>query len=191
MRSLIVFVAALSVIAGNKIPLKFQYGGSAKPGLRSVTQCPGHEDDALVVLEGNSPDNICMPGEMSMDVNTLIREDLPNDLIIELKLQKLEPFPMTVPCLNGIGSCPYDLCPMIVDMADVLCPSFPESQPCGCPLLAGEMNLPGLVVPVPDMGPILGAVMEGSYEATASFYGASNPDKSLGCIILAFSLENC
>jgi len=33
------------------------------------------------------------------------------------------------------------LCPMIEDMADTVCPSFPESQPCGCPLLAGEMHV--------------------------------------------------
>ena len=33
------------------------------------------------------------------------------------------------------------LCPMIEDMADTVCPSFPPSQPCGCPLLAGDMTV--------------------------------------------------
>lgn len=106
-----------------------------------------------------------------MDVNTLLKEDLPTDLILYLDLKKLEPFPMKVPCLNGMGSCPYDLCPMIVDHTEILCPHFPEGQPCSCPLLAGTWDMKGVEVPVPDMGPILGAVMEGKYEATATLYG--------------------
>lgn len=28
-------------------------------------------------------------------------------------------------------------------MADSLCPSFPDSQPCGCPLLQGELIMDG------------------------------------------------
>merc|ERR1712059_131168 len=112
----------------------------------------------------------CMPSVMTVDTHTLIREDLPTDLIISMKIQKLTPFPMTVPCLNGVGSCEYEICPMIESMADSLCPSFPENQPCSCPLLAGEMELYGVKTPVQDMGPILGAVMEGEYQATANFY---------------------
>ena len=105
------------------------------------TLAEGHEDDVLVVLEGTTPDQICMPGTTELNVHTRISEDLPMDLIIKMDLHKLTPFPMTVPCLNGVGSCEYEVCPMLEEMADTLCPSFPEYQPCSCPLLQGEMEL--------------------------------------------------
>merc|ERR1712060_339224 len=160
-----------SLAAASILPIKFDFGSSSKshPSLKSVKQCEGHENDALF----------------------LIREDLPTDLTLNLDLHKVTPFPMTVPCLNGVGSCEYELCPMIEDMADTVCPSFPEGQPCGCPLLAGEMHLEGIEMPVQDMGPILGEVMKGSYRATAMLYGASAPDKTLGCIEFTFTLNTC
>ena len=37
------------------------------------------------------------------------REDLPTDLTLNLDLHKITPFPMTVPCLNGVGSCEYEV----------------------------------------------------------------------------------
>ena len=151
----------------------------------------GHEDDVLVVLEGTTPDEVCMPGTTEINVHTRISEDLPSDLLIKMDLHKLTPFPMNVPCLNGVGSCEYDICSMIEDMADTLCPSFPENQPCGCPLLEGEMNLVGVETPVQDMGPILGAVMEGEYQATATFYAESDKDRVLGCVEFTFALKQC
>merc|ERR1719495_303022 len=191
MKSFVCVLAFAAVSSASVLPIKLTGFGSHKPQLRAVKQCDGHENDALQVLPGStSPDEICMPGTSSMDLHSRINEDLPTDLTIQLDLKKLEPFPMKVPCLNGVGSCPYDICSIIDNMADTFCPSFPDSQPCGCPLLAGDMILDGLQIPVPDMG-ILGSMMEGKYEATATFYGASNPDNSLGCINLEFSLKRC
>ena len=143
------------------------------------------------MIEGSTPDQVCMPGTTEINCHTRISEDLPMDLIIKMDLHKLTPFPMTVPCLNGVGSCEYEICPMIENMADTLCPSFPENQPCSCPLLAGEMFLEGVETPVQDMGPILGAVMEGEYQATATFYAASNKDRILGCVEFTFALSQC
>ena len=37
------------------------------------------------------------------------RKDLPTDLTLNLDLHKITPFPMTVPCLNGVGSCEYEV----------------------------------------------------------------------------------
>jgi hypothetical protein len=54
---------------------------------------------------------------------------------------------------------PYDLCATIVDMGDTICDSFPETQPCGCPLLAGDIDLKNVELAVPDFGPILGPLM--------------------------------
>ena len=110
-------------------------------------------------------EEICMPGVTYMNTHTLMREDLPSDLMIKLDLQKVDPFPMTVPCLEGVGSCEYDICKVmmrmmimmmmmmymhqiITDAGDSLCQYFPESQPCGCPLLAGDMYLENIELQV-------------------------------------------
>merc|ERR1712142_862092 len=171
---IVIALSLCAVTSASILPIRFTGTGSSNPSLTSVAQCPGHENDILVVLpDSSSPDEVCMPGTMPMTVHTNVREDLPTDLVIELDLKKLEPFPMTVPCLSGIGSCPYEICPIIENMGDTLCPSFPDTQPCGCPLLAGDFSLSGVKIPVPDMGPVLGSVMEGSYEATAEMYGKS------------------
>jgi len=188
MLKLTVFTLLLSTSYATKLPIRFNFG-SHSPSLKSIKNCEGHEDDVLTVIGGSSPEEICMPGIMAIDSHTLIKEDLPEDLTMFLKLQKLEPFPMTVPCLNGIGSCPYDLCSMLD--SDVLCPHFPETQPCACPVKAQELDMKGIEVPVPDMGEVLGTVMEGKYTAKATLYGLSAPDKILGCFDLAFSLKKC
>merc|ERR1711962_216239 len=165
--------------------------GSIKPNVGSVNQCEGHEDDSLFVIKGTTPDSLCMPGVMKMDMDTLIRKDLPTDLMVKMAIKKLTPFPMNVPCLNGIGSCEYEICPMIEAGVDTWCPSFPENQPCGCPLKAGEIVLNGIELPVQDMGPVLGPLMEGDYRATATFYGASAKDEILGCVEFTFTLKDC
>ena len=73
----------------------------------------------------------------------LNREDLPSDLMMKLDLKKIDPFPMTVPCLDGVGSCDYDICQIITDMGATVCDHFPEGQPCGCPLLKVKTNIEG------------------------------------------------
>ena len=145
----------------------------------------------MVVIDGTTDEEICMPGTSTINVHTRVKEDLPIDLKIKMDLKKIAPFPMTVPCLDGVGSCEYDICSYIENMSDILCPAFPAYQPCSCPLLAGEFILEGVETPVQDMGPILGAVMEGDYEATATLYGASDKDRILGCMKLTFALKQC
>ena len=58
-----------------------------------------------------------------------------------------------------LTSSSYDVCTTIENLADTLCPSFPPSQPCSCPLLANDLDLKGVELPVPDFGPILGSLM--------------------------------
>merc|ERR1711973_290826 len=164
MKAMMTILLATSV-QSSVLPIKFSFG-SSQPQLKGVQNCADHEEDALVVIEGSTPDQVCMPGTTEINVHTRISEDLPTDLLIKMDLHKLTPFPMTVPCLNGVGSCEYEI----------------------CPLLAGEMFLNGVETPVQDMGPILGAVMEGEYQATATFYGESNKDRILGCVEFTFAL---
>ena len=58
----------------------------------------------MQILESTSPDEVPIPGEVTMNLHTNILADLPEDLVIKLDLQKQEPFPLDVPCLNGLGS---------------------------------------------------------------------------------------
>ena len=145
----------------------------------------------MVVISGTFDEELCMPGFSTINTHTRLSDDLPMDLVMFLDLQKITPFPMKVPCLDGVGSCEYDMCEYLVNMSEYLCPGFPDYQPCSCPLLKGDFILENVQTPVPDMGPILGAVMEGGYEATATLYGLSNPDKILGCMKMTFSLKQC
>ena len=64
----------------------------------------GSEGYPLQLIEGSIPDVIYIPGTTLLNVRTLVKEDLPSDLMIKLKLKKLEPFPLDVPCLDGLGS---------------------------------------------------------------------------------------
>merc|ERR1711874_740121 len=122
------------------------------------------------------PESMCMPSTTFVDIHCLMKEDLPTDLTMFLDLKKLTLFSMTVPCINGIGSCEYELCPMIESMADTLCNTFPPSQPCSCPLFANELDLKGIQLEVQDMGPILGPVMEGDYR----YNTGGNQDRDFG-----------
>jgi len=185
-----ILVLCISASYGSILPLKFDFGNN-KPIDFSVKQCDGHEDDPLVLVSGTMEEELCMPGSTTMNTVTRMREDLPTDLMVQLNLQKITPFPMTVPCLDGVGSCEYDICKILENAGDSLCANFPPSQPCSCPFLEGEIEINGLQVQVDDMGDVLGAVMEGSYEATANFYGASNPDRAIGCIAFSFTLKRC
>lgn len=64
----------------------------------------GSESYPFQLISGEMPEEIYLPGTVKLTVSIEIKEQLPEDLTIEMKLKKLEPFPMEVPCLNGLGS---------------------------------------------------------------------------------------
>ena len=64
----------------------------------------GYENAPMQFVGGSSPDEIPIPGQISMDIDSILTEDMPNDMVTKLNLKKLEPFPLDVPCLNGLGS---------------------------------------------------------------------------------------
>ena len=72
--------------------------------VKNVQVCPGYEDGIFQFVDGNSPEEVPLPGAIVFDMHINIKEDLPSDLMLKLELQKLEPFPLDVPCLNGLGS---------------------------------------------------------------------------------------
>merc|ERR1711963_234732 len=152
MKTILFLCLSVVSIKALVLPLPLKFGGNKSPTLKSIETCPGHENDVMVVIEGTTDEEICMPGNSTINVHTRVSEDLPMDLVIKMDLQKVT--------------------------------AFPEYQPCSCPLLKGEFILEGVQTPVQDMGPILGAVMEGEYDAPATLYGASDKDRILGCMKL-------
>ena len=55
-------------------------------------------------IDGSIPDVIYLPGTVDLNMRCSYSQDLPADLMVKLKLKKLEPFPLDVPCLDGLGS---------------------------------------------------------------------------------------
>ena len=64
----------------------------------------GYENAQLQFLGGTVNESIQIPGNAMMTMQTRITADLPSDLKVKLKLKKLEPFPLNVPCIDGLGS---------------------------------------------------------------------------------------
>ena len=80
----------------------------------------------------------------------------------------------------------YDICAAIEDNADSFCPTFPNFQPCHCPLLKGHFQMNGVKLDVSSFG-VLDNLMMGAYKARAEFFGKSNANYKLGCIDFTFT----
>ena len=70
----------------------------------AVSQCIGFEDAPMQVTGGDSPDVIYIPSTFEMSTVTVLAEDLPSDLKMGLQLTMTDPFPLEVPCIDGLGS---------------------------------------------------------------------------------------
>ena len=69
-----------------------------------VKNCAGFEDAPLVVLDGTSPDVIYLDSVFQMSTKTVLSQDMPSDLQLGLALTMTDPFPLDVPCIDGLGS---------------------------------------------------------------------------------------
>merc|ERR1712241_1549892 len=105
----------------------------------------------------------------AMNFVTELTEDLPGDLVIFMKLKKLQPYPLDVPCFNGVGSCEYDGCSVLTGNPSI-CNDLHKTHPdvvCTCPLTVpkGSYAFHGASVDVPDMGDTMDNLMVGHYKA--------------------------
>jgi len=154
------------------------------PNVNRINACPGHENDVIQLVSGNLPDTINIPGSVTLNMETKITAALPMDLISELSLKKMDPFPVPVPCLNGFGSCPYDGC-MVMNQ---LC-KFADPQ-CACPLQPGNYKFDNVALNLPDLGDVLDTLMVGHYTGQMNFYSKAAPDTILGCYEMDFSMTH-
>eukprot|EP00095_Tigriopus_kingsejongensis_P011766 maker-scaffold119_size336447-snap-gene-0.11 protein:Tk11766 transcript:maker-scaffold119_size336447-snap-gene-0.11-mRNA-1 annotation:"hypothetical protein DAPPUDRAFT_309202" len=151
----------------------------------SVKQCEDLPDTPIKFISGDAPDEVSIPGSFQMSLVTEVTSDMPEDLYMGLQLLRVDP-PLEVPCVEGLGSCPYDLCKIISNFSEETCNLLPEGQTCGCPLLTNTFDLQGLTVNVPDFG-ALTPLMIGSYTARANLYSLADPVVKLGCIEFDFT----
>ncbi|GBL96505.1 hypothetical protein AVEN_229947-1 [Araneus ventricosus] len=96
-------------------------------GSATFADCGG-ADKSIAFKDGSvKPDPVQYPGNLSMTVAMEVLKTLPaSDFEMKLDLIKLDPRRMSVPCLDNIGSCTYDICEMIENHRSEFCPMFPN-----------------------------------------------------------------
>lgn len=85
-----------------------------------------------------------------------LSQDLPLDAEFELTLNKTlviggKSFPLTIPCVDGMGSCRLKVCDMFhLWYNDIICPFFKGAgHSCSCPVKAGNFVDNNIEVSVP------------------------------------------
>lgn len=140
-------------------------------------------------LSSLSPDPIRNPGSVHVSAEINLREAMSLEGVrIKLRLQKLEPRQMTVPCFRRFGSCSYDVCQMITNYPSLLCPTFPQGERCGCRAQPGRYLADLIPVALPNFGSIIGKIMQGNYNGNATLLNARG--KTLGCLEFDFAIKN-
>jgi len=94
--------------------------------------------------------------KMTLTSNVTLSDDLPVNSEFELVLNRslivgTQTFPLTIPCVDGMGSCRLKLCDMFhMWYNDVVCPFFKSSgHVCACPVLKGSYVDTNIEVDVP------------------------------------------
>jgi len=178
------FVATFALILAAASAFVIDTPSGKTTNVGSIKDCAGGPYD-LQLVSGNLPDSINIPSTVNLNVVSRAVHDLPADLMVKLDLKKLDPFPLSVPCLDGLGSCEYDGCKVI----ESLCKTMPPGVPCPlCPTPAGTYAFHDVPFKVPDMGTIMDKLMAGSYTGEIKFYSKATPSNLVGCFDMEFKL---
>merc|ERR1711994_39553 len=177
-------IIALFVSAASAFVVPLPVGAQVK----TIKQCDGFEGP-MKLISGDFPETINLPSKIPLNFVSEISEDLPADLIINMKLVKHSPYPLDVPCFGGVGSCEYDGCKVISENPSV-CKTLPANVKCACPFPKGRYDFTGAYVDVPDMGASMDKLMVGHYTAKMTAYGKSNKSKIVGCFDLEFTFTH-
>ena len=93
-------------------------------------------------------------GDTFLTLETNITMVIPDDLIGDLKLKIMEPFPVPVPCLNGLGSCPYDGKAIMTQLCQ-----FAEPK-CAFPIQPADYKFENVKLTIPDLGNVMDNLMK-------------------------------
>lgn len=102
------------------------------------------------------PIKLSQTSKLFVSAKVQVLEDLPIDALAELTLIKLvdvngQKEEITIPCINGMGSCTLKVCDLFTNWYnDVICPFMKGSgQECKCPVHKGLLQGTSLAVEVP------------------------------------------
>merc|ERR1712096_20400 len=94
------------------------------------------------------PDPVPVPGQATVNAAGEVTADLTGDgLKMAIKLTKVKPTHLDVPCVDGLGSCTYDVCTELI---------YPDA-----PLPANKLALENLVVDLPDQSWAVDLILNG------------------------------
>ena len=103
----------------------------------------------IQLVSRNLPGTIHIPGEVILNFDTKVTEVIPDDIIGDVKLKRMELFPVPVPCLNGIGSCPYDGKAIMTQLCQ-----FAEPK-CAFPIQPADYKFENVKLTIPDLGYVM------------------------------------
>ncbi|XP_074599205.1 uncharacterized protein LOC141853688 [Brevipalpus obovatus] len=149
----------------------------------------GHDDKSIKINRaGVLPDPIPYPGNLTIDTELEVVRDIPSTgLAARLTLIKLEPERMLVDCINGIGSCVYDVCNELLPNNQV---TFCQLGICQCPFTMKKYASTSLPYQIQDLGgPVFGAIMQGNFEGNITFFNKLD-NKIYGCLGMKFKIQN-
>lgn len=133
------------------------------------------------------PSPIIYPGNVTITTSMDLMEDLPRTgLYLKIRVDKLEPQRMPVPCLNGVGSCQYDVCSQIIEANPGI---FCSLGSCSCPLIAKSYTGSSLQYSLPRLGgPVFAKIVQGNFEGNVTFFNKIT-SREYGCLGMKFTIK--
>jgi len=122
--------------------------------------------------------------KLTLNSNVSLSDDLPVNAEFELVLNRslivgTKTFPLTIPCVDGFGSCRLKLCDMFhMWYNDVVCPFFKSAQrTCACPVVKGVYTDNNIEVDVPfaKFQGLAAQLADGDYQMR---FTISDPEKT-------------
>ena len=133
------------------------------------------------------PSPIIYPGNVTITTSIDLKEDLPRTgLLLKIRVDKLEPQRMPVPCLSGVGSCQYDACTQIIQANPGI---FCSLGSCSCPLEAKSYTASQLEYSLPRLGgPVFAKILQGNFEGNITFFNRIS-SREYGCLGMKFTIK--
>lgn len=132
------------------------------------------------------PSPINYPGNVTIDGTIQITQDISKDnFFVRMEVYRLEPRKMKIPCIEGKGSCKYDVCnEMLPNNKEQFC----QFGFCECPVKKGVYRGNGITYQLPKLGgDIFKKLLKGKYTVKVTFYN-SQSETIYGSMCMNFTI---
>ena len=133
------------------------------------------------------PSPIKYPGNVIIDGTIEITQELPpENFFVQVEVYRLEPRKMKIPCIEGKGSCKYDVCnDVLPNNHDQFC----QFGFCECPVKKGVYKGNGISYELPKLGgDIFKKILRGDYTVKVTFYN-SKTELVYGSLCMNFTIS--